>query len=56
MSFFTSLDGYTLSVELSLGSSKVIFEVIDRPSEKAKQETKKLLAISEKVFSIFETD
>jgi len=54
--FFASLDGYTLSVELSLGSSKVIFEVIDRPSEKAKPETKKLLAISEKVFSIFETD
>ena len=52
--FLASLDGYTLSVELSMGGSKIIFEVIDQPSEKAK--TRKLLEICEKVFNIFESE
>ena len=54
--FLASMDGYTLSVNLSMGGTKIVFEVIDQPSEKAKPETRKLLEVSEKVFDLFESE
>lgn len=52
--FIAALDGYTISVELSIYSTKIRFEVIQQSIEKAKPETKKLLEVCNKVFNIFE--